>query len=98
MVVKSAMSMKHIVTLTVTNGPFKTAAAARQAIAGVKKNNKAVTATAPIKTKSGYTFRFSIRYGARTTAAKTALVSKLRQLGKSSGLAANKISIKTKNL
>jgi hypothetical protein len=92
------MSIKHVVTLTVTNGPFKTAYAARQAAEGVKRNNKAITATSPIKTRSGYTFKFSIRYGARTAAAKTALVSKLKQLGKSSGVASNKVSIKTRTL
>jgi len=91
-------NIKYIVTLTIRNGPFKTKQAAVTASNGIKRQNRAATTGAFTKTKSGHFFSTSVRYGARTSGAKSAIVKKLGELRKASAIPNSAISIRTKTL
>jgi len=107
MVVKSASKravtetqsgFRYIVKLSVTNGLFKTKAAADKARKAIAGKNKAIKTSLPVKVGSGYAFTSTMYYGARTAVAKTALVTKLNQARAKSGIPAKAVSITSRTV
>ena len=90
--------IKYIVSLTIKNGPFKTKQSAISASHGIKSKNKAASTGSFTKGKNGHFFKTTIRYGARTVAAKNAIVKKLGELRRSSAIPNSAIVINTRTL
>ena len=92
------LNIKYVVSLTIRNGPFKTKQAAISASNVIKRKNKAALIGSFMKRKNGHFFKTTIRYGARTVAAKTEIVKKLGELRKSSTIPDSAIGIRIRTL